>query len=214
MSKSKDELFCFFSGFAQRDVEIIQYDKDLDLEIVILTCQNHGKHKLSTGNYIQLDGVLFELIETNNSYFKACSTFEMIKNTSIEGVSPGNKLSLGILAENDLSHECLWMLQPSALGQITYKNYSQLEEHQHTLKLDFEAPIEFSTVIQPDHHLGLAGSSLTAKEISHENNWIKFSIYCGRETRENTQFNQNLKPETQVNITESAAIEDRTCKLN
>ncbi|MBA2656760.1 MAG: hypothetical protein H0U70_07205 [Tatlockia sp.] len=50
--------------------------------------------------------------------------------------------------------------------------------HQHTLKLDFEAPIEFSTVIQPDHHMGLAGSSLTAKEISHENNWIKFSIYC------------------------------------
>ncbi|MBA2656759.1 MAG: hypothetical protein H0U70_07200 [Tatlockia sp.] len=72
MSKSKNELFCFFSGFAQRDVEIIQYDKDLDIEIVILTCQNHGKHKLLTGNYIQLDGVLFELIETNNFYFKAC----------------------------------------------------------------------------------------------------------------------------------------------
>lgn len=213
MSKSKNELFCFFSGYAHQNVEVIQCDENTELKITMLTCKNHGKHKLFKGNYIQLDGVLFELVEINESYFKACSTFEMIKDTSIERVKSGNKLALGILAENDLSHECLWMLQPSALGQVTYKNYSLLEGHEHTLKLDFEAPVEFSPVIQPDHHLGLAGSSLTAKQISQESNLIKFSIYCGQETRENSQFNQNLMPGTQVNITESAAIEDRTCKF-
>ena len=204
--------FVFFSGYAHRDVKVIQCKKDFELKIITLTCTNHGKHTLSMRNYIQIEGVLFEVTETNGFQFKACSTLEMIKNTSLEKVSSGKILTLGVEADKDLSHEHLWMLQPSSIGQVTYKNHSDLEGHNHTLKLDFEAPREFSTVIQSDLHLGLAGSSLTVKEISHERNLIKFSIYCGKETRENTQFNQDLESGTLINITEAAAIVDRTHK--
>ncbi|MGQ3889066.1 hypothetical protein ACQUW5_08545 [Legionella sp. CNM-1927-20] len=84
--------------------------------------------------------------------------------------------------------------------------FINLKEHQHTLKLDFEASTDLAPIIQEEHHLGLAGSSLTAREVVKENNLVKFSIYCGRETQESTQFNATLKPDTQVNITEPAKI--------
>ncbi|KTD57393.1 hypothetical protein Lsan_2576 [Legionella santicrucis] len=113
----------------------------------------------------------------------------------------------------DLSHDRLWMLQPSAMSQVTYLNCSVLNGHEHTLKLDFEAPLDLASVIHQDCHLGLAGSSLTAREVSRESHLIKFSIYCGRETRDTSNFNQNLKPGTRINITEAGEIEDRSCKL-
>lgn len=213
MPRNNDDLFCFFSGFAHQDTVVNGYQEDIDLKIVILTCQHSGKHPLSKFDYIQLDGVLFQVVETHGSYFKASSTFELVNNTSLKHVTLGSKLSLGVLAEKDLTHDCLWMLQPSALSQVTFLNYSALEAHEHTLKLDFEAPIDLAPVINQDCHIGLAGSSLTAREVTKNSHLIKFSIYCGRETRENSQFNQNLKPGTIVNITESADIEDRTCKL-
>lgn len=211
MARSKRDLFCFFSGFAHQDTQVIEFKKDPKNGLALITCLNNSKHTLLAGNYIQLDGVLFEITETKVPYFKACSTLELIKDTSINAVKVGDKLTLGVVAEKDLSHDRLWMLQPSALGQVTYKSYSTAEGHEHTLKLDFEAPKNLAPLIQEDHHLGLAGSSLTAKHVLTETNLVKFSIYCGRETRENSQFNENLQPDTQVNITESAEVVDTKC---
>jgi len=213
MPNSNDDLFCFFSGFAHQDIELIEYQEDLELKTVILTCYNSGTHQLSKYDYIQLDGILFQIIETNDACFKACSTFELTNNTSIMYLNPGSKLALGVLAEKDLSHDRLWMLQPSALSQVTYLNCSVLDGHEHTLKLDFEAPMELAPVIQQDCHLGLAGSSFTVRDISTDSHLIKFSIFCGRETRDKSQFNQSLKPGTRINCTEPGNIEDTACRL-
>lgn len=213
MPKNNDDLFCFFSGFAHKDIEVHEYQENLQLGTILLTCRNMGKHELAEADYIQLDGVLFQIIESCGSYFKASTTFEIANNTSIRNISPGSQLSLGILAEKDIAHDCLWMLQPTALSQVTYLNYSLLEGHEHTLKLDFAASWELESVIHQDCHLGLAGSSLTAREVSNDNHLIKFSIYCGRETREKSQFNEHLKPGTRVNITEPGEIEERSYKL-
>ncbi|MCC5793082.1 MAG: hypothetical protein JJT82_10835 [Legionellaceae bacterium] len=213
MPRSKQDLFCFFSGLAHQDIIVDGYQEDDELKIVVLTCRNIGQRKLSSDDYIQLDGVLFQVMENNDSHFKARSTFELVNNTSVKNIDLGSRLTLGVLAEEDLSHESLWMLQPSALSQVTYMNYSALDGHKHTLKLNFEAPVSLASVIHQDCHLGLAGSSLTAREVSSDSHLIKFSIYCGRETREQSQFNQNLKPGTRVNITEPAGIEDRTNKV-
>lgn len=212
MAKSKNDLFCFFSGFAHQDIEVHDYLENIELKTILLTCRNTGKHVLSKDDYIQLDGVLFQIIETSGSCFKACSTFELANNTSIKNINTGSKLTLGILAEKDIAHDRLWMLQPSALSQVRYLNCSVLDGHEYTLKLDFEAPLELASVIHQDCHLGLAGSSLTAREVSSDSHLIKFSIYCGRETREKSQFNEYLKPGVRVNITEPGEIEDRTCK--
>ena len=125
----------------------------------------------------------------------------------------GSKLALGRLAEKDSSHECLWMLQPSALSQVTYLSCSVLEGHKHTLKLDFEALPNLMPILHQGKHLGLARSSLTARDDSHESYLIRFSIYCGRETQGKTRFNNDLEPGTKVNVTEPAEIEDRTYKI-
>lgn len=209
MPRNMDQLFCFFSGFAHRDVELLKYKENVEQGTVVLTCSNNGSRKLSEGQYIQLDGVLFEITATNGSFFRASSTVELLENTSIKKAKVRDKLTLGVLAESDLSHDCLWMLQPTAFGQVTYTAHSVLPDHQHTLKLDFEAPGELASVIKEDCHLGLSGASLTAKEVKSDGLLIKFSIYCGRETRENTQFNQHMLPGTQVNFTEAAEIENR-----
>lgn len=213
MTRSKKDLFCFFSGFAHQDIEVNDYQENLDLRTILLTCSNTGKYSLSEEDYIQLDGVLFQIIETSGACFKASTTFELANCTSIKNISPGSKLTLGILAEKDIMHDRLWMLQPSALSQVTYRSCSVLDGHEHTLKLDFEAPLDLASVVHQDCHLGLAGASLTAREVSSDELLIKFSIYCGRETREKSQFNERLKPGTRVNITEPGAIEDRTCGL-
>lgn len=209
MPRSNDKLFCFFSGFAHRDIELLDFQNDFDRGVVLLECKNQGEHTLLTGNYIQLNGVLFEVVETFGASFKASSTIELVDNTSIKRAKSGDKLTLGILAEKDLAHDCMWMLQPSALGEVTYNGYSVLEGHEHTLKMDFEASAEMAPLIQEDCHLGLAGSSLTVHKVVADSHLIKFSIYCGRETREKSQFNQDLPPGTRVNITEPAEIENR-----
>ncbi|WP_019217761.1 hypothetical protein [Legionella tunisiensis] len=213
MPRSMNDLFCFFSGFAHQDIEVNDYQENLELGTILLTCRNTGKHLLSKDDYIQLDGVLFQIVESKDSCFKACSTFELVNNTSVKNISLGSKLTLGILAEKDIAHDRLWMLQPSALSQVTYLNCSVLEGHEHTLKLDFEAPLALAPIIHQDCHLGLAGSSLTAREVSSADLLLKFSIYCGRETREESQFNERLNPGSRINITEPGEIVDRTCKL-
>lgn len=213
MAISKNDLFCFFSGFAHQEIEVCDYQENIDIGTILLTCHNLGKHALSKDDYIQMDGVLFQIIETSGSRFIACTTFELANLTSIKNISCGSKLALGILAEKDITHDRLWMLQPSASGLVTYLNCSVLDGHEHTLKLDFAAPLDLAPVIHEDCHLGLAGSGLTAREVSRDSFLIKFSIYCGRETREKSQFNERLKPGTQINITEPGAIEDRTCDL-
>ena len=209
MPKSSKELFCFFSGFSHLVIELLDYHCNFERGTVLLACENQGEHELSEGEYIQLNGVLFIVIETSGSHFKASSTRELINNTSIDRTRVGEKLTLGILAEKDLVHDHMWMLQPSALDEVTYCGYSLLEAHEHTLKLDFEAPIGMEPLIQENCHLGLAGSSLTVRQVILDSHLIKFSIYCGRETREQSQFNQDLIPGTRVNITAPAEIETR-----
>lgn len=206
---SDDKLFCFFSGFAQRNIELRKYQNDVERGVVLLSCKNHSEHFLWVGDYIQLDGVLFEIVETFGSFFKASSTINLIENTSIEKACPGDILTLGILAEKDVTHDCMWMLQPSASSKVTYNNYSVLENHEHTLKLDFEALTDKTPFLQEGCHLGLAGSSLTAREVVKESHLTKFSIYCGKETREKSQFNQDLPQGISINLTEPAEIENR-----
>lgn len=210
MQRSNDNLFCFFSGYTHRNIELIDYQYDFERGLVLLSCKNQSENSLSTDDYIQLDGVLFEVVETLDSCFKASSTIELINNTSIKRSKAGDKLTLGILAEKDLRHKLMWMLQPTALGEVTYNGYSIQEGHEHTLKLDFNATLDKTFLIQENCHIGLAGTSLTAKEVVMDSHLLKFSIYCGRETRERTQFNQDLPLGTGVNITESASFVEIT----
>lgn len=127
MLRTHGELFCFFSGFSHRNIELLDYQNDVEQGVVLLSCHNQSEHLLLMGDYIQLDGVLFEVIETVGSSFKASSTLDLVNDTSIKRAKAGDKLALGILAEKDLAHHCMWMLQPTAIGEVTYNGYSALE---------------------------------------------------------------------------------------
>ncbi len=202
----KPDLFCFFSGFAHRDIELVERTDDPLLKTINFDCLNHGTHPVLTGDYIQLDGVLFSVVAHSETSFKACTTFELAEPTSIQKSSAGSRLTLGILAEQDIDHPDLWMLQPSAASQVTYQSCSILPGHEHTLKMDFMAQPQLTSAITEGGHLGLAGSSLTAREVSHTASHLFFSVYCGRETREHSQLNASLPPGTEINITEAAGI--------
>jgi len=205
-SSFQDSLFCFFSGFSHQDATVVEYSEDADLKVVTLHCINTGKRHVLTGDYIQLDGVLFEVIEVGDDQFKARSTFELVEDTTLKALPPGSRLILSVLAENDLTHEQLWMLQPSAFGKICYQGYRVQPGHQHTLELQFEAPKSMAAIIKEDSHLGLNGASLTARNVSIDGEVIKFSIYAGRETRESSPFNETLEPGTMINLTEAADV--------
>lgn len=206
MKRKNPNLFCFFSGYAHQDAELLEYQNNIELGTVKFICKNNGKERLSSGDYIQLNGVIFEIISIEHPNFIACTTIELLKNTALHKTKPGTKLTLGILAEKDLVHQQLWTLQPSTSGQASYKGYSILSGHDNMLKLDFETSINLASIIKNDTHLGLSGSSLTAREVIIANDLITFSVYCGRETREHSAFNQNLTVGTVVDITEGAAI--------
>jgi len=205
----RPDSFCFFSGFAERVIELIEATEDLTLKIITLRCVNQGKYALIAGDYIQLDGVLFQVKHSTQAtakkvaIFTAMTTFELADETSIKTASPGKKLALGILADHDFEHLNLWTLQPSAKQVVTYQKHSVLAGHTHTLKLDFTAPLSLSGLIQENRHLGLSGSSLTAREVSYSETQVFFSIYCGRETREKSEFNSRLAPGTEINLTEA-----------
>ena len=65
MPRSNDNLFCFFSGFAHRDIELLDYQNNFERGVVLLDCKNQGEHRLLTGDYIQLNGALFEVDVVN-----------------------------------------------------------------------------------------------------------------------------------------------------
>jgi len=67
-------------------------------------------------------------------------------------------------------------------------------------------PVKISDAITENCHIGLSGSSVTAKEVNKTADLVKFSIYCGRETREKTIFNEKLPLNSLINVNEAAAV--------
>ncbi len=202
----KQDLFCYFSGYSHGIIEITSVTQDDEKATIELTCYNRGEYKLSENEYIQLDGVPFQITSCWNQLFTATTTIELVKDTSLAQPKNGDMLNLGILAENDFTHTMLWMLQPSTKGIVVYTGWSNIKGHQHTLQLDFKAPEQLEDVIKGNIHLGLNGASLTAQNVTKEDGWTKFSIFCGQETREKTKFNERLPCNSKINLTEGAAV--------
>ena len=204
MLRQDKKLFCYFSGYTELSVSLHQHV--FNTSTLLVTGNHNQTHQLKVGEHIQLDGVLFEVTASNHPLFSASTTIAMLENTKFEHVPFQGKLNLGILTMFDEMHDQCWMLQPSASYTVTYKGYSSLEDHTHTIKLNFEAPLKLAELITENQHLGLDGASLTAREVKKETNLLKFSIYAGRDTREKSRFNETLPLDTLVNFTAPAAI--------
>ena len=194
-------LFCYFSGYASNDVELTGYQYNGNNGTLTIDCINQGSHIIKAGDYIQLNGVLFEVTKKTNGSFSALTTYKLLDHAVFNPTALSTKLTLGVLTEWDAPHNCFWMLQPSVSGVVVYRGYSLLDGHEYTLKLNFEASSKFADAINENQHVGLAGVSLTAKEVTKTSHLVKFSIYCGKDTRDKTNINQLLPLDTFVNFT-------------
>lgn len=197
-SEDKDNLFCFFSGYTNNSNRVISIKKNDRLGIVEISLNIHNQETFLIGEYIQLNGVICEVIAYNEKNITVSTTRELLSNTSLENITLGSKLNLGRLAEKEKDKKELYTLHPAPFGKAIFYKSSILANHQHTLKLDFICSDEHE--IKEDNYIGLLGSSLTPKDVLNKNGKILFSIYCGKETRENTNFNGNLDIGTEVDI--------------
>ncbi len=194
------KFFCFFSGFTKGMVEVKEIKKDDDLKIfhIVLSIPENLNKKHS--RYIQLDGVLCEILYQEKNIMIVSTTFELVENTSLKNIKIRNSVSLGVLAESEPIENQGYLLHPSAGSFAKLTNISLLAGHKHTLKLDFEY-FGNPEDLQENKHIGMAGSSLTVQNVSHGNGLSRFSIYAGKQTQENTCFNRGMPVDQIVNVT-------------
>jgi riboflavin synthase alpha subunit len=194
-----DKLFCYFVGLTRGMVTIEAMSTHLDSKIHEYTLTLPQNIKLPASSYIQLNGVLFEVTDRNPGELKASTTFELMQGTNLVDADIGNQLSIGVLAMYEPPEFYPYLIHPSANTTATVLSWGTQPGHKHALKIDFEC--DASIPLKDDKHLSLNGSTLLAREVRRESGLQYFSIYAGRQTRENTIFNETIPSGTRVNIT-------------
>jgi riboflavin synthase alpha subunit len=202
MGRDADRYFCFFSGYAKRGLKLLQREI---LAGVLHLKFSTGIDKFSVDEYIQINGVLCQVLEVVSQSIKVSTTRELATGTTLLSIEVGALVHYGRLIEKDFEHEEFWPLHPSACGTATYKSWEIAGGHEHLEELKFTCPAKFQHLIQNDEHLGLSGCSLTARKVElSADGLLYFSIFCGRSTRESTHFNRSLAVGTQVELTPPA----------
>lgn len=196
----KQQLFCQFTGYSKGQLKILGISHDAD----------NGTHRfelrmtrflyIRRHDNIQLDGVLACVTHIDKYTLTACTTDELIEMTSLSTVKVGDSVNVGLSAMNDLLENSHYLLEASVMGSVELVSSHLQEGHEHTWQLNFKA-LNLDSEIANDQHLGLAGVSLTAKNVTHLANLTTFSIFCGKQTREQTQFNETMTVGTRVNFT-------------
>jgi len=194
----KPSLFCFFSGYSHQDAEILS--REDNEETITLKCLNLGENQVNINNYIQLDGIIFLITNTDDTTFTAVTTLDLIENTTMKNKNRGDLLMLGIEIEKDLNHSEFWSLHPSASGQVTYCSQNTQPSHRHTLEFHFTAEERLGSTIKDNVHIGLNGASLTARNVRIDNGLVYFSIFVGRDAREHSSLNDSLEAGTRFNL--------------
>ena len=163
-------------------------------ETLVITCRTTEK-LCDVGEYIQLDGVLFEIISSSENKFEASTTLNLIEHTTI--TEHRQKMVIGRLIK-DTPVEKSWPLCATSIGQITCVKVETIVGHR-TLKAVFEADLKYRSIIREDHHIGISGCSLTVKELFVDDVCIRFSIYCGKQTQEVLSFD-NVPMKFNLNV--------------
>ncbi|HEU5280417.1 MAG TPA: hypothetical protein VFU82_00315 [Gammaproteobacteria bacterium] len=194
-----DALFCYFVGLTRGMVTIETMTTYSDLKIQAYTLTLSEGMTLPESPYIQLNGVLFEVTSREPGQLKASTTFELMRGTNIQEADLGHQLSLGVLARYESPEYYPYLVHPSANTTARVLSCGIQPGHQYTLQINFVC--NDAIPLENDKHLGLNGSTVLAREVRRESGLQYFSIYAGRQTRENTIFNETIQPGTRVNLT-------------
>ncbi|OGT53979.1 MAG: hypothetical protein A3F43_02275 [Gammaproteobacteria bacterium RIFCSPHIGHO2_12_FULL_42_10] len=199
---AQDRLFCYFTGYTKGMIEITDIKIDEVLKIIHFSVYLPDKALCDQSHYIQLDGVLCQILEKNEHTVTVSTTFELIENTTLKNAVKGTKVCLGILAEAESVENQAFLIHPSATTSATVENVSILSGHRYTVKIDLSCETAKTPELVEEKHVGIAGSSLLVRELKISAGLSRFSIYSSRETRENTRLNQQqIKHGDVVNIT-------------
>ncbi len=197
----RNKMFSYFSGYTKGQVTLSDVKTNSTRGVCYFQFDKPQRATdLKIHDNIQLDGVLACITEINEKSIIACTTIELLANTTLSSAQPGNVVNFGLNAMSEPEENTHYLLEASALGIVKLVSTHLQAGHDHTLQLNFEASATLNDIIE-GQHLGLAGSSVTAQNVLHENNHTKFSIFSGRQTRELTQFNEKLAIGTEINLT-------------
>lgn len=199
--KTSKQLFCFFSGYTKGIGEITKVKSNDKLKIYEMNIKLPEGMDFPNLTYVQLDGVLGQVVDSNENQITVNTTFELAENTTLKEVRIGKKISLGILAEMEKLEDQNFLIHPSASLVATVENISILTGHRYTLKIDLSCQSN-KLKLEEEKHIGFSGSSLLVRELKQKDGLYHFSIYAGKQTQEKTAFNkQLLHVGDKVNIT-------------
>lgn len=196
----KQQMFCHFTGYSKGQFKILDITRDMEKGVCSFLLRYTSLIEFKQHDNIQLDGVLACITKVNKYTITVCTTDELIASTSLSAVKKDDLVNIGLSAMNEVLENTHYLLEASVMGSVELVSSHQQEGHEYTWQLNFKA-LNLHGEIANDQHLGLAGVSLTAKNVSHQANLTRFSIFCGRQTREQTQFNESMAVGTRINFT-------------
>lgn len=193
--------FCQFTGYTKGLIELTAIHHDEEKGIYEYTlATNNLTENLQLHSNIQLNGVLGCIVKVDPTQIVVSTADELVMASGLSHVQLGDHLSLGLNAMMEPLENSHYLLDASATKIVELSSAHVQPGHEHTYQLNFTAS-ERLDEIQEDKHIGLNGSSLTAKNVKHDNNITTFSIFCGRATRETSQFNEQMAIGAKVNYT-------------
>lgn len=200
MNNTSTNIFCFFSGFLADFAYLLTINRNVDNSNVIIHVKINKKIPLV--NYVQLDGNIFLVTKQSLNQLVLMTELGLFEKSALSKKSPGDPVHLGILSSVDsCMHPIQWTLHPSTTTTVQLRNNQVAKGHKYTLEMIFEAPLSLQGEIITNQHIGIAGISLTPQKVTILSDKVEFSIYCGKETQENTCFNTLLKPGTFLDFT-------------
>ncbi|MBI2786730.1 MAG: hypothetical protein HYX60_10720 [Legionella longbeachae] len=191
----KTKLFCFFTGSTKGLVELTNVEKNEENETYQFTISLPSDFNdiITKNTYIQLNGILCQVIDCNNKNITISTTFELVANTNLKNSSKGKKVSLGLPAIYENIDDQMFFIHPSSSFTANIEQISILTGHQYTLKIDLSCDSS-SIDLEEEKHIGFSGSSLLVRELKtiEKEGLHRFSIYAGKQTQEKTAFNRQL----------------------
>lgn len=204
-------LFCFFKGSTKGLFEVGESEKIAEKGLYHIHLPSVFLKKelmVVMGDYIQLDGVLCQVIEAehevtadHNQYkwdIVASTTVELVEGTTLKDVAKGSNVSLGLMAIRE--EEAQFFIHPSVSKQARCIKIEETvgSRDQPVVRFDFSCA---AGDISQDHHVGLAGSAFYIKSAEENQGVINFTIFAGKESQANTRFNKEaLKVGELVNV--------------
>jgi riboflavin synthase alpha subunit len=198
---SKKSLFPYFTGYTKGQFQILEKTQNTENGTHQFKISLDADLLFKKRDIVQLDGILFEVIEHAGNHLIVSTTDELINNTALKNKQNGDKISLGIVANLEPKENTGYLIEASSQGIVTVISNQVQPDHQYTRQIDLYSEYE-SPLIQEGQHIGLSGSSLTVRNLQKYNGGLRFSIFCGKQTQEISCFNEKLEPGAQINFTE------------